>query len=98
MKSEVCTPLYHFSILSLNGLLIDVLYQGKPNDLIERIRSTEYFKPIWGELDTMMEPKLYIGRSVEIVEKYCGAGGPVEKALAPYQQYITTTAAAQLNV
>jgi adenylosuccinate lyase len=72
--------------------------EGKPNDLIERIRSTEYFKPIWGELDTMMEPKLYIGRSVEIVEKYCGAGGPVEKALAPYQQYITTTAAAQLNV
>jgi adenylosuccinate lyase len=46
----------------------------------------------------MMEPKLYVGRSVQIVEKYCGAGGPVEKALAPYQQYITTTASAQLNV
>ncbi|KAI5923882.1 L-Aspartase-like protein [Camillea tinctor] len=72
--------------------------EGKPNDLIERIRNTEYFKPIWGDLDSMMQPKLYVGRSVQIVEKYCGAGGPVEKALAPYQQYIAGSATAQLNV
>jgi adenylosuccinate lyase len=104
VKSEVCRTPYPYPpvipsfTLFLTRLLIDIHYQGKQNDLIERIRNTEYFKPIWGDLDTMMEPKLYIGRSDQIVAKYCGAGGPVEKALAPYQQYITTTAAAQLNV
>ncbi|KAH6895883.1 L-Aspartase-like protein [Thelonectria olida] len=72
--------------------------EGKPNDLIERIRNTEYFKPIWGDLDSMMQPELYVGRSVQLVDKYCGAGGAVEKALAPYQQYIAGSATAQLNV
>ncbi|KAG6042147.1 hypothetical protein E4U41_004951 [Claviceps citrina] len=72
--------------------------EGKPNDLIERIRSNEYFKPIWSELDSMLQPELYIGRSVEIVDKYCGAGGVVEKALAPYQPYILKSTTAQLNV
>ncbi|KAG5939578.1 hypothetical protein E4U59_003027 [Claviceps monticola] len=72
--------------------------EGKPNDLIERIRGNEYFKPIWGELDSMLQPELYIGRSVEIVNKYCGPGGVVEKALAPYQQYILKSTTAQLNV
>ncbi|KAG5971763.1 hypothetical protein E4U55_001092 [Claviceps digitariae] len=72
--------------------------EGKPNDLIERIRSNEYFKPIWGDLDSMLQPELYIGRSIEIVDKYCGAGGVVEKALAPYQQYISKSTTAQLNV
>ncbi|GAO13506.1 hypothetical protein UVI_02016170 [Ustilaginoidea virens] len=72
--------------------------EGKPNDLIERIRNNEYFKPIWDELDSMLQPELYIGRSVEIVDKYCGAGGVVEKALAPYQQYVLESTTAQLNV
>ncbi|KAG6240775.1 hypothetical protein E4U25_007460 [Claviceps purpurea] len=72
--------------------------EGKPNDLIERIRGNEYFKPIWGELDSMLQPELYIGRCVEIVNKYCGPSGVVEKALAPYQQYILKSTTAQLNV
>jgi adenylosuccinate lyase len=71
---------------------------GKRNDLIERIRNSEFFKPIWDELDSMMKPELYIGRSVEIVERYCGAGGPVEKALALYEQYLAQSTTAQLNV
>ncbi|KAL6852603.1 hypothetical protein ACO1O0_007150 [Amphichorda felina] len=75
-----------------------VKVDGKPNDLIERIRNTEYFKPVWGELDSMMQPELYIGRSVQIVEKYCGPGGAVEKALAPYQKYIAGSVTTQLNV
>ena len=102
VKNEVYRPPYPAVLglctLFLGRLLIDILYQGKPNDLIERIRNTEYFKPIWGDLGSMMQPELYIGRSVQIVEKYCGAGGAVERALAPYQQYIARSATAQLNV
>ncbi|KAI8952304.1 L-Aspartase-like protein [Xylaria longipes] len=72
--------------------------EGKPNDLVSRIKSTEFFKPIWGELDDMLDPKLYTGRSVDIVEKYCGAGGPVELKLVPYIKYITETNTAELSV
>ena len=32
--------------------------EGKPNDLVERIRSNEFFKPIWGELDGMLKAEL----------------------------------------
>jgi adenylosuccinate lyase len=46
----------------------------------------------------MMKPELYIGRCVEIVERYCGAGGLVEEALAPYEQYLAQSTTAQLNV
>lgn len=46
----------------------------------------------------MLNAELYIGRSVEIVEKYCGPGGPVEKALVPYLQYIKGSRTAELNV
>ncbi|KAL1876332.1 hypothetical protein VTK73DRAFT_9575 [Phialemonium thermophilum] len=75
-----------------------VKLEGKPNDLIERIRKSKFFEPIWNELDSMMVPELYIGRSPEIVERYCGVGGPVEKALAPYEQYLAQSVTAQLNV
>lgn len=72
--------------------------EGKPNDLVERIKSTEFFKPIWGELDGMLKAELYTGRSAEIVDKYCGPGGPVDKALAPYREYIKGAATTELSV
>ncbi|KAI1166278.1 L-Aspartase-like protein [Nemania serpens] len=75
-----------------------VKIEGKPNDLVSRIRNAEFFKPIWGELDTMLDPRLYTGRSVDIVERYCGAGGPVNLKLAPYMRYITGTSTAELSV
>lgn len=46
----------------------------------------------------MLKAELYIGRSVEIVDKYCGPGGPVERALAPYMTYIKGSSTAELNV
>ena len=72
--------------------------EGKPNDLVERIKANEFFKPIWGELDEMLNAELYTGRSSQIVDKYCGPGGPVEKALAPYADYVRGATTAQLNV
>jgi adenylosuccinate lyase len=55
-------------------------------------------KPIWGEIDGMLDAKLFVGRSVEIVEKYVGPGGTVEAQLKPYKTYVTSTAAAELKV
>jgi adenylosuccinate lyase len=98
-----------------------VKLSGGKNDLIERIKNSEFFvsypllmepilvsskkailtiskKPIWGDIDGMLDAKLFIGRSVEIVEKYVGPGGTVEAQLKPYKAYVTSTAAAQLKV
>lgn len=98
-----------------------VKMEGGKNDLIERIKKTEFFvrsnltsppyltsqvmtniyikqKPVWGEIDGLLDPKLFIGRSPEIVERYAGAGGPVEKKLEKYKEYIMSTATAELSV
>ncbi|KAK8066498.1 hypothetical protein PG997_013245 [Apiospora hydei] len=72
--------------------------EGGENDLVERIKNTEYFKPVWGDIDGMMDPKLYVGRAPEIVQRYAGQAGPVEVKLAPYMQKILHSATAQLNV
>ncbi|KAI4868031.1 adenylosuccinate lyase [Hypoxylon rubiginosum] len=75
-----------------------VKHEGGQNDLIERIKKDEYFKPVWDELDEMMDPKLYIGRSAAIVEKFCGQGSIVEQRLLPYKSYISKAGTAELNV
>lgn len=38
--------------------------EGGRNDLIERIKSTKYFEPIWAEVDGMLDAKNFIGRFV----------------------------------
>ncbi len=72
--------------------------EGRPNDLVERIKNTEFFKPIWPDLDNMMQPELYVGRSAQIVDKFCGPGGKLDKKLEPYQATIKGAKAAVLNV
>ncbi|POR39472.1 Adenylosuccinate lyase [Tolypocladium paradoxum] len=72
--------------------------EGRPNDLVERIRNTEFFRSIWPDLDNMMRPELYVGRSAQIVDKFCGPGGKLEKKLEPYQAAIKGAKAAELNV
>ncbi len=44
---------------------------GKKNDLIERIKKTEFFKPVWGEFDDLLDPMNFIGRCPEQVLKFC---------------------------
>ncbi|KAF4332552.1 adenylosuccinate lyase [Fusarium beomiforme] len=75
-----------------------VKHEGGSNDLIARIRATEFFKPIWGDLDEMMKPELYTGRSVEIVERYCGPTGVAQKAIEPYRAIFEKTKTTELNV
>lgn len=75
-----------------------VKMEGKPNDLIERIRNTQYFSPVHDILDEVLDPSLYVGRSAIIVERLCGPGGKVEAALAPYAEYLGSAETAQLHV
>jgi adenylosuccinate lyase len=72
--------------------------EGKANDLVSRIRATEFFQPIWGDIDDMLRPELYIGRSVDIVERYCGPGGVVEKKIQPWKAIFEKAPTTELNV
>lgn len=75
-----------------------VKMEGKPNDLIERIRNTPYFAPVHDILDEVLDPALYTGRSSTIVERLCGPAGKVEAALKPYSEYLSKAETAQLSV
>ncbi|OIW29455.1 adenylosuccinate lyase [Coniochaeta ligniaria NRRL 30616] len=89
----------HEQIRVLSHQASDVVKnQGGKNDLIERIKATEYFKPIWNEIDSLLDPKLFTGRAPEMVQKYCGEGGPVQEKLAPYKEYIKSAGTVELKV
>ncbi|KAI1473250.1 adenylosuccinate lyase [Daldinia caldariorum] len=85
-------------IVAKGGSRQEAHEKGGDNDLIERIKKDEYFKDIWDEIDAMLDPKLYTGRSTTIVDRYCGKGGEVEKKLEPYREYISKAETAQLNL
>ena len=62
------------------------------------LRSWPSQKPFWDDLDSLLDPKLFIGSSAEIVERYFGASGPVTTQLEKYRNYITSTATATVHI
>ncbi|KAG0647386.1 Adenylosuccinate lyase [Hyphodiscus hymeniophilus] len=89
----------HEEIRVLSHQASDVVKkEGKPNDLIARIKGSKYFAAIHGEIDDMLDPMNFIGRCPEQVEKYCGEGGEVQAALAPYKKYIDGSKKVELAV
>lgn len=64
-----------------------VKQQGGDNDLIERIKNTAYFEPVWNELDTLLDPSTFIGRAPAQTEKFVNVN--VAQALAPHQALIS---------
>ncbi|KAF2095218.1 adenylosuccinate lyase [Rhizodiscina lignyota] len=60
-----------------------VKQEGKDNDLIERIRQTPFFDPIIPELEKLLDPKTFIGRAPEQVDRF--VNGAVESALKKYK-------------
>ncbi|CAB0035469.1 unnamed protein product [Trichogramma brassicae] len=43
---------------------------GKDNDLVERIRNDQYFQPILGQLDSLLDPSTFVGRAPEQVSEF----------------------------
>lgn len=43
---------------------------GLENDLIERIKADSYFDPIKEDLTALLDPKSFVGRAPEQVEKF----------------------------
>lgn len=68
---------------------------GKENDLIDRVKEDLYFEPIREEIDSILEPRTFIGRAPqqvqEFVEEY------VKPALDPFKSVLSSEAE-QMNV
>jgi adenylosuccinate lyase len=86
----------HEEIRVLSHQASDVVKkEGGQNDLIQRIKKTEFFRPIWDDLDDLLDPKMFIGNCPQIVEDYCGE---VEGALSKYRDRISQVTTAQLLI
>ncbi|EED15531.1 adenylosuccinate lyase Ade13, putative [Talaromyces stipitatus ATCC 10500] len=69
----------------------NVKKQGKSNDLIDRIRRTEFFAPIIPQLDSLLDPATFIGRAPQQVEKFVAT--EVEEVLRPYREKLVVDVA-----
>jgi adenylosuccinate lyase len=86
----------HEEIRVLSHQASDVVKkEGGRNDLIERIKKTAFFQPIWDDLDGLLDPKLFIGNCPQIVDDYCAE---VDVSLAKYREGISAAATAQLSI
>lgn len=72
----------HIRVLSQEAGAV-VKQQGKPNDLIERIRKEDFFAPIVGELEELLDAKTFVGRAPEQVEKFVNT--EVKESIKPFQ-------------
>lgn len=45
-----------------------VKQQGGDNDLLERVQKDPYFAPILGQLDSILDPKTFVGRAPQQVD------------------------------
>jgi len=90
----------HEQIRVLSHQASDVVKkEGKPNDLIDRIKNTEFFAPIKDEIDEMLDAKNFIGRCPEQVIRYCqDPEGEVQVALRPYKKFIEASKVVDLSV
>ncbi|PWN50637.1 Adenylosuccinate lyase [Violaceomyces palustris] len=70
--------------------------EGGENDLIERIRSDNYFEPIADRLDQLLDPKSFVGRAPQQVESFLEKW--VKPAIAPYTESINKAQKAELSV
>jgi adenylosuccinate lyase len=61
--------------------------EGGDNDLLERIRGDEYFRPIWERLGELTDERTFTGRAGEQVEKF--VRGEVKKVLEEWKGRIT---------
>ena len=84
-------------ILSLEAAKV-VKEEGKDNDLMDRIRRNKFFEPIIPQLDRLLDPRSYIGRSSQQVSRFTGPGGEVQRALGKYAEVLKHRGTTSLNV
>ncbi|KZF19654.1 adenylosuccinate lyase [Xylona heveae TC161] len=76
----------------------EVKAKGKPNDLIERVQKTEFFRPVWPQLPYLLDPKSFTGRASQQVTAFTREGGEVDSALQQYKAGLDLVAVGELHV
>lgn len=56
---------------------------GKPNDLIDRVKGDPFFESIVDELDELLDPRTFIGRAPQQVDKFLEV--EVKETLKPFE-------------
>lgn len=64
--------------------------EGGNNDLLDRLRADDYFRPIHGILDSLLDPASFIGRAPEQVNEFLE--NEVGPALARFKDVLGGTA------
>jgi adenylosuccinate lyase len=64
----------------------NVKHQGGENDLLERIRQTAYFEPIWNKLDALLQPSTFVGRAPQQTRNFCTK--VVDPVLALHEEWL----------
>lgn len=67
-----------------------VKQEGRDNDLIERIRRDEYFRPIRDQINSLMNPETFVGRAPSQVLQFVER--EVEPALLKYHSVLRVEA------
>lgn len=87
----------HEQIRVISHKASDVVKQeGRPNDLIERIRRDSFYTPILPELDSLLDPSTFIGRAPQQVVEFVES--EVAEALEPYLESIASAQLVVLSV
>ncbi|KAJ7362125.1 hypothetical protein OS493_013216 [Desmophyllum pertusum] len=63
--------------------------QGGDNDLVERIKSCQYFAPVHSKLDAILDASTFIGRAPQQVSKFIEK--EVQAALDPFKSQLNST-------
>ncbi|XP_035695349.1 adenylosuccinate lyase-like [Branchiostoma floridae] len=71
-----------------------VKQEGGDNDLIQRIRSTPYFSPVHNQLDHLLDPKTFVGRAPEQVDKFLEE--EVKPLLKPFSHQMSEISSLEL--
>ena len=59
---------------------------GRENDLIDRIKKCIYFQPVVGQLDSLLDPKTFVGRAPQQVSKFLS--NELEPSLLPFKDLL----------
>eukprot|EP00640_Fibrocapsa_japonica_P001070 CAMPEP_0113943302 /NCGR_PEP_ID=MMETSP1339-20121228/23172_1 /TAXON_ID=94617 /ORGANISM="Fibrocapsa japonica" /LENGTH=502 /DNA_ID=CAMNT_0000948143 /DNA_START=135 /DNA_END=1643 /DNA_ORIENTATION=+ /assembly_acc=CAM_ASM_000762 len=70
--------------------------EGAPNDLLDRIRQDQAFAAVHAELDSLMDPSLFIGRSPQQVQEFLAS--EVSPVLEKYSSLLTVENVDDVNV
>lgn len=70
--------------------------EGKPNDLLERVAKDPIFTAVHNKLDTLVDPKQFVGRAPEQVDEF--VQDEVDPILAENKDLLAQESVDQVNV